>query len=275
MYKKENSAILRLYGVTPLHAGSGNSFGVVDSPIQRERHTNWPHVQASGVKGAMRHFFQDVVDEKTTQLIFGADNFDGSILPGAISVSDAKLLAYPIRSSHRPFVWVTCPAVITRLINDLNLVGKVVNDISVKPSGNTAYIVNGKLSGKILLEDYEVNVEASNVSLPEEISKLLDKAQTCLLVSDEMYHYAVSNCTEIQAQIAINHETGATKDGSLRYQEVLPSDSILYTVLFWGDVKHESEKVQVKESLKTAFSSHIQIGGDETLGRGFFEVKWF
>ncbi len=57
MYRQENSTIMSLYAVSPVHAGSGSSMGVVDLPIQRERHTNWPHIQASGVKGAMRHHF--------------------------------------------------------------------------------------------------------------------------------------------------------------------------------------------------------------------------
>jgi CRISPR-associated protein Cmr4 len=46
--------IISLYTVSPLHAGSGAIIGAVDLPIQRERHTGWPHVQASALKGAFR-----------------------------------------------------------------------------------------------------------------------------------------------------------------------------------------------------------------------------
>ena len=136
-------------------------------------------------------------------------------------------------------------------------------------------MINGNLKGKVLLEDYEVDVLQDAVTLDETVKQLLDKATTCLLVSDEMFHYAVSHCTEVQAQIKIDHETGTTKDGSLRYQELLPADNILYTVLFWGDVKKEGENIDIKTELKKNFNKHIQIGGDETLGRGFFEIKWF
>ena len=54
----ENTSIAIMYAVTPCHAGSGSSLGVVDLPIQRERHTNWPMIQASGVKGAFRANFE-------------------------------------------------------------------------------------------------------------------------------------------------------------------------------------------------------------------------
>lgn len=50
----EKSEMVYLYVETPLHAGSGGSVGVVDLPIQRERVTHYPVVQASGLKGKLR-----------------------------------------------------------------------------------------------------------------------------------------------------------------------------------------------------------------------------
>ena len=54
----DNTSLVTLYAVTPCHAGSGSSVGVVDLPIQRERHTNYPIIQASGVKGAFKANFK-------------------------------------------------------------------------------------------------------------------------------------------------------------------------------------------------------------------------
>ena len=81
-----NKMILTLFARTPVHVGAGNSVGAVDAPIQRERHTNWPVIQASGMKGALRAHFdrfketgiqekpeQEVFD-KITELIFGSDS---------------------------------------------------------------------------------------------------------------------------------------------------------------------------------------------------------
>ncbi|MEM2001017.1 MAG: type III-B CRISPR module RAMP protein Cmr4 [Candidatus Methanomethylicaceae archaeon] len=52
MFKKAD--ILFFYTETPLHAGSGTSVSVIDLPIQRETYTNYPLIQASGVKGSVR-----------------------------------------------------------------------------------------------------------------------------------------------------------------------------------------------------------------------------
>ena len=43
---------------TPLHAGSGSDLGIVDLPIQREKHTDYPKIEASGLKGAIRETFR-------------------------------------------------------------------------------------------------------------------------------------------------------------------------------------------------------------------------
>jgi CRISPR type III-B/RAMP module RAMP protein Cmr4 len=50
----EKAAMLFLYCETPVHAGTGTSLSIVDLPIQRERITGLPIVQASSLKGVLR-----------------------------------------------------------------------------------------------------------------------------------------------------------------------------------------------------------------------------
>jgi len=50
----EAKSMLYLYVETPLHTGSGRGLGTVDLPIQRERVTGYPMVQASSIKGCLR-----------------------------------------------------------------------------------------------------------------------------------------------------------------------------------------------------------------------------
>jgi CRISPR-associated protein Cmr4 len=52
--------MLFLYTETPLHAGSGTNVVGVDLPIQRERHTQYPMIQSSGIKGALRDVTEQV-----------------------------------------------------------------------------------------------------------------------------------------------------------------------------------------------------------------------
>lgn len=37
-----------------MHVGAGSSTGTIDLPIQREKHTNFPHIEGSSLRGAIR-----------------------------------------------------------------------------------------------------------------------------------------------------------------------------------------------------------------------------
>lgn len=56
---------------TPLHAGSGDDLGFVDLPIQRERHTDFPKIESSSLKGALReafeHAYQTFINVRTDE----------------------------------------------------------------------------------------------------------------------------------------------------------------------------------------------------------------
>lgn len=286
----ENTSIAVMYAVTPCHAGSGSALGVVDLPIQRERHTNWPMIQASGVKGAFRANFarfknkisqkEQIKDmDKLEESVFGTSDNGG--YAGSLSISDAKILAYPMRSNVSPFVWITCPAVLKRLEKDLKVAGfeKEFDSSQFSVKENEAIALCGNITGSVLLEDYEVTVSATKTEEFSKISGYFKDAERLLLVSDEVFHYGVSNCTQIMAQIKIDSKTGTTEKSSLRYQEELPSDTLMYTVIHWGDSKNSAEEKLKAETIKKfitdeVIKEHIQIAGDETCGRGIFQLAW-
>lgn len=287
----KKSSILKMYAVTPCHAGCGFSQGVVDLPIQRERHTGWPVVQSSGVKGAMRAHFEEFKEsipesdrtdqfETITDLVFGSEK---SEYAGSLSVSDAKILAFPMRSNTAPFVWITSPAVLKRLNRDLRLAGKsAVEDLSFLDTliREKAWCLSGDITGRVLLEDLEVVAEDGG-QIREKLGPLMEfftDGERLLLVHDESFGYGVTSCTSVMAQIKIDQATGTTQNGSLRYQEELPADTIMYSVVFWGASRDGARSLQAETIAgyirEQVMNSHLQIGGDETLGRGIFELAW-
>jgi len=289
MNKRNYFSICSLYAISPIHAGSGTSTGAVDLPIQRERHTNWPHIQASGVKGAFRAHFRNFFQSEEKDLInfiFGSDDQDGwdkkdDSCPGAVSISDARILAFPVRSNIAPFVWVTCPAVLNRLNKDLEFAGwnDKIDLISGIENENAAWISNdpGNDPQQVVLEEAVVTV-TGNLS-PQLLTGFFGPKKNIdrlLLVSDEMFDYVVSSCTEIQTQIKIDSEKGTARVGSLRYEELLPTDTLLYTVMYYSQSSmNDLQAENVKNYLEETVKGYIQIGGDETLGRGICRLSWF
>jgi CRISPR-associated protein Cmr4 len=66
MFKK--TKLFFVIAETPFHPGSGGEIsGLVDLPVQRERHTNFPKIEASGLKGCIREAFSSVVELNTSQ----------------------------------------------------------------------------------------------------------------------------------------------------------------------------------------------------------------
>jgi CRISPR-associated protein Cmr4 len=139
---------------TPLHAGSGADLGIVDMPIQRERHTSFPKIEASELKGCIREAFEELktgdnkvksdklkgefsdLEEKweiekdgkerikfdeSISLAFGPEKGDEHA--GALGFTDARLLLFPVKSMKGVFAWITCPMVLERFKEDSGLCG--------------------------------------------------------------------------------------------------------------------------------------------------------
>ena len=126
------SGLLFLHAQTAMHPGSGTALGVVDLPVQRERHTQWPVIPGSSLKGVLRDCCRQQVPGKRGRdadadpdlvTAFGPPAAEADKHAGALSVTDARILAFPVRSLRGVFAWVTCPAVLQRLGRDLQLAG--------------------------------------------------------------------------------------------------------------------------------------------------------
>lgn len=115
---------------TPLHAGTGRSLGTVDLPIQRERSTGYPIVQASSIKGRLRAETRSLLnDDEKWLTIFGPEQDAteegkrSSDFGGALSTGDARILLFPVRSLAGVFAWVTCVDVLARFQREAVSIG--------------------------------------------------------------------------------------------------------------------------------------------------------
>jgi len=304
----EKAIVLGIYGVTAVHAGSGSELSVIDLPIQRERYTQFPIIWGQSLKGVLRAEYKskDDSEEKIkTGIIFGPEK-DASEHAAAISVGDAKVLLFPVRSLKGVFAYVTCPMVLERFSEDLALARKSVEGTvtNLKPAeregivNNTSssLVIEGK---KLVLEDVLLVEEEEDLSkvielianfTPVSEEKLKEKL---VIVNDDLFTAFVTMTTEIVARTRIDAGSGTVQAGALWYEEYLPSDALLYSVIAIGKPrlqgKNEIEKIlkslgakdmeevvnKIAEELATFDNSFLQIGGDETVGKGFVKVKVF
>ncbi len=303
---------------TPLHVGVGQDVGIIDMPIQRERHTGWPKIEASGLKGSIRNSFEvkfrnEIEKLVKTNIIFGYDESYGGLkkelrdrfkdkkdFAGALGITDARILLFPVKSMKGVFAWVTCPAVLTRFIEDLrisetkvpmfNIVENTINKDSnckIEKSGTIA---------KAILEEYTVNVVErkngdrlgewiANSILPksEIYNNLKEKLKKDIIVlTDDLFTDFTKLATEVTTRTKINNETGTVSGQALFTEEYLPTETIMYSMAIaspaFAKPKGSFEKGNEKEVLeffKSNIDEVIQIGGNAGLGKGLVSIRIF
>jgi CRISPR-associated protein Cmr4 len=160
----DQAAMLFLYTETPLHAGSGTSLGIVDLPIQRERTTGYPMIQASGLKGCLRDVASGNSQQKV-EIVFGPDTQQASDHAGALSVGDARILLFPVRSLIGVFAWVTSKNVLARFKREALMAGLSVDWNPIGPTDDgTAFVADGsilKANGKVVLEEFAFTAQGN------------------------------------------------------------------------------------------------------------------
>jgi len=293
----EQQAAVFLYAVSPVHMGAGQAIGVIDNPIQRERHTGHPCFAGSGIKGAVRHSFKNLGgDENHISRLFGPESGSADLHAGAVSFGDAQVVALPVRSLKGGFVYATCPQAIARaqrLLAHLGLTRQWPALPEVKLgtclTSHTAQL-GGKDADRLHLEAFEYQAadkacvalqtiaqDLAQHGLPagDGYSFFRDKLAADLVVlSDSDFDYFSQHAMLIEPHVRIDDETGTASDGGLFYTENLPPESLLIAPLLASQTRSGKEgelidAITVMAHMKTVLHSKLlQVGGDATTGRG-------
>jgi CRISPR-associated protein Cmr4 len=303
MYKSTQP--LFLFCETPLHAGSGNDLGIIDLPIQRERHTGFPKIESSGLKGSLREAFEKKsgINQATIHRVFGYDDnaiMDSTVkaafvnkkereFAGALAVTDARVLLFPVKSQKGIFAWITCNRVLNRFEDEMRNTAKVVSfpalgTLTIGSTGTASNILDGTT---IRLEEYAFSDCTANSKISELGKWIADKLyanqtywhtkmqKDIVVLSDDDFADFVNHSTEVITRTKIDNETGTVSDTALFTEEFLPSETLMYSlVMFAPEFKSGGMK---DEAVKAFFVDNqpevLQIGGNSSLGKGIVRTK--
>ncbi len=292
----EQQAAVFLYAVSPVHMGAGQVIGVIDNPIQRERHTGHPCFAGSGIKGAVRHSFQSLGgDKKLIPCLFGPESDSANLHAGAVCFGDAQLVALPVRSLKGGFVYATCPQAIARAQRLLAHLGLARNwhTLPEVAQGNclTAHAahLHGNNADKLHLEAFEYAAADKACAALQAIAEDLAEtamptgdgyiffrekmAKDLVVLSDSDFDYFSQHAMLIEPHVRIDDTTGTASDGGLFYTENLPPEALLIAPLLASQSRSGNEDkldaTAVMAHMKAVLHSKLlQIGGDATTGRG-------
>ncbi|HWP39771.1 MAG TPA: type III-B CRISPR module RAMP protein Cmr4 [Tepidisphaeraceae bacterium] len=287
---QQEAAVLFIHAQTPLHPGSGTALGTVDLPVQRERHTQWPVIPGSTLKGILRDACRRAGSNDDLFAAFGPETAEADKHAGALTLTDARILAFPVRSLKGIFAWVTCLAVLERLKRDLSLVqanGSAFNppsgpakDKALCPA-NSPLLVDGN---KLVLEefDFERSGDAEAVAdwlsqrvVADDATRKRLQSHLVVLHDDDFTHF-VRHATEVVARIALDYERKTVKGTALFYEEFLPAETLFYSVVLASASRrdgHGKRAGEILQYLRNNMPPVLQIGGDETIGKGLCAVR--
>ena len=225
---------------------------------------------------------------------------------GALIVGDARLLLFPVRSLYGIFAYTTSYYALHRFIRDAAFYLRTPPDWQVTdlPEVMTAQaLVTAKSQvapeNTLILEEFNFTVRVNPIvtniakwlaenALPQEgntyfINKLKD---SLVVLSDNDFNDFISYSTEVITRISIQSSTKTVSEQGLWTEENLPSDTVMYVPIYATDsrlspqIKQNGSQKKTGEGILTSAAqilqsgSYIQLGGDETVGRGLVRTRW-
>lgn len=272
--------VLFVQALTPLHAGTGQGIGVIDLPIAREKATGIPYLPGSSLKGSLRDACTDLAARNT---VFGPETQNASDYAGAAHFGDARLVLLPVRSAAGTFAYVTSPYLLSRLARDVQEIGlttPAAQTIAAKNAclveANSALKLQIGNTTTVVLEDLDLLPTTENTwAAWFDTHVQAGIGQRLCIVHDDVMSYLLETATEVVARIAIDNETKTVQRGALWYEESLPTESLLVSLVVTQtsrNVKNDPHR-DVTAVIRDLCLTAKQFGGKATVGRGMCQLK--
>lgn len=281
--------LYHLHAMSALHCGTGQSVGVIDLPIARDRATHLPLVPGSSLRGVLRDTF-DRRDKALTTALFGPRGIDGNdqACEGALAVGDAHLLLLPVRALAGIVAYATCPFILRRYAADLPPADR--ERLAEVPAPGATEAIHAKdnlnaAGGKVVLEDLDLSprhappgdrwAEAiAQAVWPDDADARGDLQKRFLVLPDNVFAFLAETATEIRARIAVDPDTGTVKPGALWYEENLPAETVLWGIYALGGSRVLGDGARTADVLARDLAHALapykllQLGGKAGVGRG-------
>ena len=140
----------------------------------------------------------------------------------------------------------------------------------------------------IVLEEFSFEIQASEQintiarwlamnAFPNMGTYWTNKIQTSLaILPNDVFRDFALYATEVITRVRIDREKKTVERGALWTEEHLPTDTLLYVPLYANKARKKLSQMteqDVLAQIATLNNKHIQLGGDETVGRGLVRIR--
>jgi len=283
-------------------------------PVQRERVTGYPLVQASSLKGALRATVTSLRpnEKEKINVVFGPETDRASDHAGALSTGDARLLLFPVRSLLGIFAWTTSQDALMRFCRDAIAAGfqpdwgkngkeeplspawpTKESDALVSSDNCNLVPTEGQWPKPLVLEEYAFNAQ-KDPSLSEFANWLVENAfpknkeyeywrkklpSSLVVLPENAFRDFTLNATEVITRVRLDQDTKTVASGALWTEEYLPTDTLLYSPIYASksrnkDVIQPHDANEMLEYIQKLELNRMHLGGDETVGRGLVKTRF-
>ena len=241
------SNIILMKCITNLHVGSGEeNYNLVDNEVEKDCVTQYPTIHASGIKGALREYFEK---NKLTNIdeIFGTETKgEKSSTPGKVKFLSAEMIARPLRATtgDKPYHLVTTEDMITRFNDLMNMFDLDLKNLVYTSLNKEIIEVEGiKAVGK-----YDLNIK--------DIYKTL-------------YQIKGEELKSIDLPVIARNKLNNGISEHLWFEEVVPHESLFVFVVNAND----DEEGILNDFINKINGKVVQFGGNASVGCGFCKLS--
>ncbi len=248
--------------LTNMHVGTGDySVSIIDNEVSRDVVDNAPNINGSGVKGALREYFDSHInDASRCTEIFGGKRIknkeenktetDGkdekdSAVQGKLKFFSANLLARPVRASggEQPYYLVTTKTLVQRF-NQLCQALGIANSINLDSNNKK-----------------EINIEGEPIEEP-----VIDIwGQQVYIISEQTFNdFDLPVVARNQVKREAIGEREAVR-GNLWFEEIVPYNSLFYFFVLAND----GDEALLNDFVSAINGKVVQFGGNASVGYGY------
>ncbi|MGC8870868.1 MAG: type III-B CRISPR module RAMP protein Cmr4 [Brevinematia bacterium] len=291
--KFSSADLVLLRTITNLHVGTGKGGEIADLPIQRDSY-GFPTIYSSSLKGAIKSYFYHKYN-KLADLLFGSD--EAGEFSSPIALTDAFLLAFPVRSLKGVYCYLTCPFLLKRFKEFTELAGykfgneiqKILEnppvyscdnpDLLTIMSEKKAIVINEELTLEGVKANDNVNKLRSFLSLDKEL----------IIIDDDECLYQSERSLIRLTRVRLKRESKTVEAGPWN-EEYVPPKTLFFSAIYYS-LPNENIQKRFDEVINKVFKksqldltdmiSYIRtnlktliIGGHETIGSGVVSFKF-
>ncbi len=234
--------MLILKCLTNLHVGNGDvNYNIIDNEVERDPVTNYPAINASGVKGALRAYLK------------GQDNLDvwlgNENQAGRLKILQASMLAMPLRMTKgkEPYKLVYTKEMHEQY-EELSAVFKIES------------VMQGE-------EPAEEDIEVEGYPVTA-MQKLCLPGEKPFRMEAQLYEMGNEQFASCALPVLARNCLEDGKSVNLWYEEVVPHKSIFYIPVIADD----KDKHLLEAFKKAVDNKVIQFGGGASIGYGLCKV---